>query len=387
MNDAVIVSAVRTPIGTAFKGTLRDTGAAELAQQVLRACVERSGVEPSDIDDVILAESLAGGGVIARHAAVAVGLAGVPGQAVNRHCAGSLTALGNAAAAVRSGAADVVVAGGTESASTAPALEWRVPGSSRSRVGMAPTFPHYDGATDDVTITVGWSTAQETGLSRREMDEWALRSHHRAVAAIDGGLFADEVIPLSVTVDGGGVTFAQDEHPRRSTSLEKLSALQPVHPEIEGFSITAGNASGINDAAATLMVVSGDYAREHGLEPLATIRGWHAVAVEPHRTGMAAVEVIPKILGRASLAVSNVALWEINEAFASVPLAAVRVHGIDEDAVNIHGSGCSLGHPIAASGARMVTTLVHALRRRGGGLGVAAMCAGGGMGGAVVLEV
>ncbi|MEU6008328.1 thiolase family protein [Streptomyces sp. NPDC047453] len=387
MNEAVVVSAVRTPVGTAFKGTLRETGADELARQVLLACVERSGVAPEAVDDVILAESLAGGGVLARHAAVAAGMLSVPGQAVNRHCAGSLTALGNAAGAVRGGAARAVVAGGTESASTAPALEWREPGSDRTRTGMGPTFPHYDGANDDVTLTVGWSAARETGLSRQELDAWALRSHRRAVAAIDEGLFADELVPLTVTLGGEQVVFDQDEHPRRGTSMEKLAALKPVHPEIEGFSVTAGNASGINDAAAALMVVSAEYAREHGLEPLARIHGWGAVGVEPHRTGMAAAEVITKLLTRSSLSAGDIALWEINEAFASVPLAASRVHGIDEEKINIHGSGCSLGHPIAASGARMVTTLVHALRRRGGGLGMAAMCAGGGMGGAVVVEV
>jgi len=160
-----------------------------------------------------------------------------------------------------------------------------------------------------------------------------------------------------------------------------------LHPEIEGFSVTAGNSSGVNDAAAAVMVVSEDFARAHKLNPLATVRSWTAVGVEPYRTGMAPITAIPKVLQKGGVKQSDVALWEINEAFASVPIAACKELGIDEDTVNISGSGCSLGHPIAASGARMIATIINDLRRRGGGLGVATMCAGGGMAGAVLLEV
>jgi acetyl-CoA acyltransferase len=183
------------------------------------------------------------------------------------------------------------------------------------------------------------------------------------------------------------VDFSVDEHPRRDTTVEKLAGLKPLHPEIEGFSITAGNSSGTNDAAAAVALVERAYADAENLTVLATVKAWAAAGVAPRDTGLVAVKVIGKVLDPAGLKPSDVTLWEINEAFASVPIAACREYGLDEELVNFSGSGCSLGHPIAASGARMVTTLVYELRRRGGGIGVAAMCAGGGQGGAVVIEV
>lgn len=389
MPEAVIVSAVRTAIGTARKGSLSETRAEFLAEQIVRAAVGRSGLSHEKIDDVILAESLYGGGDLARYAAVAAGMTGVAGQAINRHCAGSLTAVGNAAGSIRAGMDAAIVAGGVQSSSLAPKLVWRVPGTAdETYEGMAPTFPYTEDATDDVSINVGWNVAKEAGITREEMDAWAFRSHQRAVAATDAGKFADEIVPIPVTkADGSVVEFAVDEHPRRGSTMEKLASLKPLHPEIEGFSITAGNASGVNDAAAALTVVADDLAASEGLDTLATVRAWAAVGVEPRRTGMAAVEVIPLVLKRAGLDIGDVALWEINEAFASVPVAACKLLGLDEEKVNIFGSGCSLGHPVSASGARMLTTLVHELRRRGGGIGVAAMCAGGGQGGAVVIEV
>jgi len=389
MTKALIVSAVRTAIATSFKGSLAGTPAERLAARVLTEAVRRSGIPPHDIDDVILAESLQGGGDIARYAAVEAGMISVPGQAVNRHCASGLTSVGNAAAAIMAGMADAIVAGGVQSSSLAPALTWRVAGHpDEVRQGMAPTFPYSDGATDDVTLTVGWNVAQAFGLSRQRMDAWAARSHVRACAAIDAGLFADEIVPIEVTTPDGRVAdFAVDEHPRRGISAERLAQLKPLHPEIDGFSITAGNASGINDAAAALVLASEDVVRDKGLTALASVRAWAAVGVVPRLTGTGAIAAISKVLERARLSVSDVDLWEINEAFASVPVAACQELGIDDTVVNQFGSGCSLGHPVAASGARMLTTLVHQLRRTGGGIGVAAMCAGGGQGGAVVVEV
>ncbi|MFD4562747.1 thiolase family protein [Streptomyces sp. NPDC058469] len=389
MPEAVIVSAVRTAIGTAHKGSLSETSAEELARHVVAEAVGRSGLAPESFDDVVLAESMYGGGDLARHAAVSLGMTEVAGQAVNRHCAGSLTAVGIAAGSVRAGMDRAVIAGGAQSSSLAPKTVWRVPGTvDRFEERIAPTFPYTADATDDVTLSTGWNVAQEAGLTREELDAWAFRSHARAVAAIDAGVFVDEIASIKVTRgDGSVVDFAVDEHPRRTSTLEKLATLKPLHPEIEGFSITAGNAAGVNDAAAALAVVGDELARAQGLTPLATVRAWAAKGVAPRRTGMGAVEVIPKVLQRAGLSIGEVALWEINEAFASVPAAACKLLGLDEDLVNIFGSGCSLGHPVAASGARMLTTLTHELRRRGGGIGVAAMCAGGGQAGAVVIEV
>jgi acetyl-CoA C-acetyltransferase len=240
----------------------------------------------------------------------------------------------------------------------------------------------------DMSITVGWNAAVKAGVTREEMDAWALRSHQRAITAIDAGSFEEEVLPIEVKRrDGTTATFAVDEHPRRDTSLERLASLKPLHPEIEGFSITAGNAAGANDGAAAMVLVEQGLAGELGLEPLAMVRAWASAGVTPADTGLAPTIAIPKALARAGLTTDDVALWEINEAFASMCVATTRILGIDESVVNVLGSGCSLGHPIAMTGARMIISLVNELRRRGGGTGVAAMCAGGGMSTAVVLDV
>jgi acetyl-CoA acetyltransferase family protein len=391
MPKPVIVSAVRTAIGTSFKGSLVNTPAEVLATTVLQEAVRRSGVEAADIDDVIFAESHYGGGDLARYAAAASGMASVPGQAVNRHCAGSLTAIANAAAQIGSGVERVVVSGGVQSLSMGPLMKWRIPGPTLEFEDRWVPLTHVeapDAPTRDMSITVGWNTAQSVGISRQEMDAWALRSHQRAIAAIDSGAFVDEIVPLKIQgPDDALVDFSVDEHPRRDTSMEKLASLKVLHPEIEGFSITAGNSSGTNDAAAALTLADEGIARSAGLTVLGSVTTWAAVGVEPRDTGLGAVRVIGKVLDRAGLSAADVTLWEINEAFASVPIAACREYALDEDRVNIYGSGCSLGHPIAATGARMLTTLVHELGRRGGGIGVAAMCAGGGQGGAVVVEV
>jgi acetyl-CoA acyltransferase len=391
MATPVIVGAVRTAIGRSFKGTLVNTPPETLITTVLPEVVRRSGVDPTAFDDIIFAESHYGGGDLARYAATATGMEGVPGQSVNRHCAGSLTAIGNAAAQIGSGMERALVAGGVQSLSMTPLTNWRIPGPELKfeERWMPPTHVETpDAPAKDMSITVGWNTAQAAGISREEMDAWAARSHQRAIAAMDGGKFLDEIVPLKVTqADGSVVDFSVDEHPRRDTTAEKLAGLKVLHPEIEGFSITAGNSSGTNDAAAATVLVERGFAEAEGLTVMAKVRAWASIGVAPRDTGLGGVRVIGKVLDRAGLTPADVALWEINEAFASVPIAACREYGLDEEKVNFSGSGCSLGHPIAASGARMVTTLVYELQRRGGGIGVAAMCAGGGQGGAVVVEV
>ena len=391
MPTPVIVGAARTAIGRSFKGTLVNTPPETLITTVLPEVVRRSGVDPADIDDIIFAESHYGGGDLARYAADAAGLDHVPGQSVNRHCAGSLTAIGNAAAQIGSGMERVLIAGGVQSLSMTPLTNWRIPGPELKfeERWMPPTHVETpDAPTKDMSITVGWNTAQSVGITRKEMDAWAARSHERAIAAMDAGKFLDEIIPMKIQqFDGSVVDFSVDEHPRRDTTIEKLAGLKVLHPEIEGFSITAGNSSGTNDAAAGVALVERDYAEANKLSVMATVKAWGAAGVPARDCGLGAVKVIGKVLDRAGLKASDVTLWEINEAFASVPIAACREYGIDEELVNFSGSGCSLGHPIAASGARMVTTLVYELQRRGGGIGVAAMCAGGGQGGAVVIEV
>ncbi|MER5660319.1 thiolase family protein [Streptomyces mirabilis] len=380
MPEAVIASALRTPIGTAVKGTLRDTTAFDLAHHIVTAAAE--GLDPALIDDVILGEGLYGGGVLARHAAVTAGLTSVAGLANNRHCAAGMAAVQSAAASVMAGMDELVIAGGVNSASTSPKALFRVNGEWEP--WMSPTHPDRpDAPNKDMSITVGWNTAVAVGLTRAELDAWALRSHRNAVAAIDEGRFKEEIVPIE-TPHG---LFSVDEHPRRDTSAEKLAKLKPLHPEIDGFSITAGNAGGANDAAVALVVASEATAAREGLTALATVRSWASVGVDPAEMGLAPVKAIPKALARAGLSIADVDLFEINEAFASVPVAAVRLLELDPDTVNFSGSGCSLGHPVAATGARMLVTLVHELRRRGGGIGVAALCAGGGMGSATVIEV
>ncbi|WP_089104863.1 thiolase family protein [Streptomyces hyaluromycini] len=373
MPEAVLVTALRTPIGTAFKGTLRSTTAYELADRIVTAVAE--GLDPDLVDDVVLAESHYGGGVVARHAALTAGLPRVPGLALNRHCAAGLAAVQTAAASIRAGMDRLVLAGGVNSTSTAPRLSFQ-----DTERWVPPTHPDRPDAPNlDMSITVGWNTAVQEGIGREEMDAWALRSHRNAVRAQDEGRFKDELVPVETPYG----PFEADEHPRRNTSAERLAALKPLHPEIEGFSITAGNACGANDAAAALAVADAGL----GLPALARVRSWASVALDPAETGLTPVHAIPKALQRAGMSLRDVDLFEINEAFAVVPVAVIRRLGLDPDTVNVSGSGCSLGHPVAATGARMVVTLVHELRRRGGGVGVAAMCAGGGMGSALVLEV
>ncbi|MFA6299991.1 MAG: thiolase family protein [Nocardioides sp.] len=390
MTEAVIVAGARTAIGTAYKGSLVNVSAFELAEAVVKDLVVRAGLSGDQIDDLVLAENLYGGGVVGRHVAVSAGLTSVPGLSLNRHCAAGLSAISVAAANIMAGMQQTVIAGGTNSQSTAPRTSWRDPATGEEhKFWISPSHPNTPTAPNmDMSLTVGHNTAVEAGLTRLDMDEWTFESHRKALAAIAAGHFAGEIVPLKVDRgDEGTALFEVDEHPRAST-MEKLASLKVLHPEIDGFEVTAASSAGLNDAAAGLVLMSAERAAERGLKPLAVVRSWASVGVAPERTGMAPIEAIPKALALAGgRAVSDVDLWEINEAFASVPIAATRALGIDPSLVNPVGSGCSLGHPISASGARMIVSLVNELGRRGGGTGVAAMCAGGGMGQAVVLEV
>jgi len=389
MPDAVIVSTARTAIGTSFKGSLLDVDAFELGTLAVAEAVRRSGVDPELVDDVVLGELLYGGGDIARYAAIEAGLVHAPGVAQNRHCASGLSAIQTAAASIRSGMDNVVVAGGAHSSSTSPRTSRRVLGADDWEEWNSPSHRETpDAPNRDMSITVGWNAAVEGNVTREEMDAWAFRSHQRAVSAIDAGAFVDEIFAVEVENRAGERRmFATDEHPRRDSTLEKLASLKPLHPEIEGFSITAGNAGGVNDGAAAMVITDSELCGRLGLEPLATVKAWASAGVPPAQTGLAPTVAIPKALARAGIGIGDVDLWEINEAFASMCVATTRILGIDDSMVNVLGSGCSLGHPIAMSGARMVISLTHELRRRGGGTGVAAMCAGGGMSTALVLDV
>ncbi len=389
MADAVIVTAVRTGIGRAGKG-LAGLTLQQLGAQTVAGTISAAGIPAADIDDLIIGEVLQGGGCLARHIANELGLpADTPGAAVQRQCATGMMAVQEAAANIRSGMATVVIAGGVESMTRSPAIFAKSPlPFGHMQQYIPPSHPDSPEAPNmNMMITVGENTANECGITREESDYWTLHSNLRAAAAFDDGRFAEEIIPITVPTGRKGETalFASDEHPRRDTTLEQLASL----PSLTGpnGTITAANSSGIADGAAALVVVDRSYAEKNGLNILATVRSWNSCGIEPARTGLAPTICIPKALSLAGLDLSDVDLVEINEAFASMAVASSRKLGFDHGIVNVNGGACGIGHPVAASGARIMVTLIHELRRRGGGIGVASLCAGGGMGSATVLEV
>ncbi len=383
MANAVIVSAVRTPFGR-LGGGLADVPATELGAIAIRAGLERAGIAPEDVGYVIMGQVLQGGAgqAPARQAAIAAGIPKeTPADTINKVCASSIRALEIAELMVAAGRHDVVVTGGMESMSRAPYMLPK--GRFGYRLGNGEVLDHavFDGlvSTFDGLHMVQQASAvsRELGISREDQDAWAYRSHQRAAAAQDAGRFDDEIVPV------GGVTA--DESVRRDTTLERLSSLKPVF-DPEGTT-TAGNAPGLNDGASCVVVCSEDWARERGIEPLAHVLG-HAYVADDFaylaRTPAAAADLVLTASGHG---IDDVSRVEINEAFASVARNSTRMLGADEERVNVNGGAVALGHPIGASGGRIVGTLVHELRRSGGGLGLAAICSGGGQGDAVLLEV
>lgn len=385
MGRPVIVSAVRTPIARARKGSMVDQSIFDLASVVVGEAVKRSGVDPDRFDDCVLAEVVKGGGCTARYAVLDVGLPEtIPGVAVNRQCASGMTAVSMAAASIAAGMDKVVVAGGVESSTQTPLV---LQPSSEPHGMPVPWMPpgHPEPTTTPMGILVGENTAAEYGITREQQDRWAVRSNQFAIQAIDAGRFLDEIVPVNVGRSDAPVWFDTDEQPRRDTTLEKLAALRPSF-KLDG-TVTAGNACGINDGAAALVVMDEDEASRLGVEVLAIVRSWAAVGLEPSRTGSGPIYAIPKAAARAGIEVDDIDLIEINEAFAAMTVSTVEQLHLDESKVNVNGGAVGLGHPVGASGARILVTLIHELRRRGGGIGVGSMCAGGGMGAATVLEV
>ena len=386
--DAVIVAAIRTPIGRAGRA-LAGLSLHDIGMQTVAGVIESAGIDAADIDDIVLGEALQGGGDTARYVANALGLPpDTPGGATQRQCATGMMAVQDAAANIRAGMADVVVAGGIETMTRYPVLFAKSPAPFGGLQQFSPpSHPDSPEAPNmNVLITVGENTARECGITREESDHWSYHSHQRAVAAANDGRFAEEIIPVVVPAGRGeSVTVTADEHPRADTSLEKLAALRSLTgPDGQ---VTAGNSSGIADGGAGLVLTSRAYAEAHDLAPLATVRAWNSCGIEPARTGLAPTICVPRALNRAGLSESDVDLVEINEAFATMAVACSRKLGFSHDIVNVNGGGIGLGHPIAASGARILVTLVHELRRRGGGIGIGTLCAGGGMGSATVIEV
>jgi acetyl-CoA C-acetyltransferase len=380
---SVIVSAVRTPFAR-LGGSLARHEATELGSIVIRAALERAGLEPHEVEYAIMGQVLqAGAGQApARQAAIGAGLPKEIGaDTINKVCASSIRAVEIADQMIRAGDHEVIVTGGMESMSNAPYLLKRARFGYRLGNGELIDSMVFDGLTSSFDklhmVEQASRVSRELGISREDQDRWALRSHERAVQAIDEGRFADEIVPVG--------DFAVDEGPRRDTSLEKLAALKPVF-DPEGTT-TAGNAPGVNDGAGCVVVTSEEFARRRGLPILATIvsQGYVAddfayLARTPARAGAIALE-------KAGKSIEDVERIELNEAFSSVVLNSARMLGADAERVNVNGGAVALGHPIGASGARILGTLVHELRRNGGGLGLAAICSGGGQGDALLIEV
>jgi acetyl-CoA C-acetyltransferase len=383
MPRSVIVSAVRTPFGK-LGGGLADKKATELGGIAIRAALDRVDVADDEVEYAIMGQALQGGAgqAPARQAAIAAGLPiETPADAVNKVCASSVRAVQIADLMIRSGDHSVVVAGGMESMSSAPYALEKARFGYRLGDGALIDLMTHDGliSTFDRRHMVEQASfvSRELGISREDQDAWALRSHKRAVAAADAGRFSDEIVPV------GEVTA--DERPRRDTTLEKLAALKPVF-DPEGTT-TAGNAPGVNDGAGALVVTSEGFAQKRGLEVLATIVAQGYVADEfaylartPAGAGKAALD-------KAGKGIGDVKRVEVNEAFCSVALNSMRMLEADPETVNVNGGAVALGHPIGASGARILSTLIYELRREGGGLGLAAICSGGGQGDALLIEV
>jgi 3-oxoadipyl-CoA thiolase len=397
MPDAVLLDALRTPIGR-YAGVLSAVRPDDLAARTIEAVVERNGIDPATVDEVYLGCTNQAGEDnrnVARMASLIAGLPHeVPGVTVNRLCASGLEAVVQAARQIRLGEAELVLAGGVESMSRAPLVmlkpERGFPrGDAQlvdSTIGWRFTNPRL--AASHSTESMGETAenvAERYGISREDQDAFALESHRRAVAAAEAGRYDDEIITVDVPQPKGDpVTIHADEGPRADTSLERLAALRPIFRD--GGTVTAGNASQINDGAACVVVTADERARELGREPLARIVSSASAGVDPALMGIGPVPSTRKALERAGLEPKDIDLVELNEAFASQVLASMRELGFDHDRLNVNGGAIALGHPLGCSGARLIGTLAHELRRRGGRYGLATMCIGVGQGMAAVIE-
>ena len=400
MPDAVICEPLRTPVGR-FGGLLKDVPPQTLAATLIRELLQRTGISGDQIDDVILGQATPGGEApaIGRVAALDAGLGiSVPGMQVDRRCGSGLQAVLVACMQVMTGAGEVVIAGGTESMSQAEfytdSIRWGVKGAgveladrlARARVTAGGVnFPVPGGM-----IETAENLRAEFGISRADQDALAVQSHRRSVAAQDNGVFAEEIVGVEVPQRrGAAVLVGRDEHPRADTTIESLAALRPIRSAVDADStVTAGNASGQNDGAAACVVTTPAKAAALGLRPLARLAGWATTGVEPGRMGLGPVGAVEKVLGRLDLTLGDMDVIELNEAFAAQVLAVVQAWGIDagDERLNPRGSGISLGHPVGATGARILATLLRELDRREGRYALETMCIGGGQGLAAVFE-
>jgi acetyl-CoA C-acetyltransferase len=389
--ETVILSACRTPIG-AFGGVFKDMSAVDLAAVVIREAIARADVPAVDIGDVVMGCVLtAGAGMnVARQAALKAGVpVEVPGETINRVCGSGMQAVVHAVEAIRVGYVDTMLAGGTESMSNAPYLLKDARWGYRMGHGEVVDSMLLEGLSCAVNAChmgiTGEEVASRYGISRADQDRFAAESQARAARAIRERRFADEIVAVDVPQrKGAPIRVDADEYPRPETTIQKLGLLKPAFKS--GGTVTAGNASGINDGAAALVIASGEKAKKTGKRPLARILSYVSTGVDPMMMGIGPVPAIRKVLDRAKLTIAQIDLFELNEAFAAQSLAVIGELGLDQAKVNVQGGAIALGHPIGASGARLLTTLVYALRARKVRYGVASLCIGGGMGIAMAIE-
>ncbi|WP_432775449.1 acetyl-CoA C-acetyltransferase [Brevibacillus gelatini] len=388
----VIAGAARTPFGK-FGGSLKALSAVELGAIAIREAVERSGISDDQVDEVIMGMVVqAGAGQVpSRQAARKAGLPwNVASETINKVCASGMRAVTMGDQIIRAGDGEIIVAGGMESMSNAP---YALPNARYGmRMGDATVrdLMMYDGLTcpfDQVPMAIhGSNVAEEYGITREAQDEWALRSQQRAAKAIEAGLFAEEIVPVSIPQKKGEpVLVTKDEGPRPDTTLEGLAKLPPVYKK-DG-TITAGNAPGINDGAAAMVLMSDEKAKQLGIKPLATILGHAQVGAEAPYIATTPGLAINKLLEKTGVSLAEIDLFEVNEAFAAVTLTSGKIVGWDDEKVNVNGGAIALGHPIGASGARIIMHLAYELKRRGGGLGIAAICSGAAQGDAILIKV
>ncbi len=392
MGKTVIVSAVRTPIGR-FAGGLSTLTASDLGATAIKEALQRANLSGNQVGEVIMGTVLQGGQgqLPSRQASQKAGLPWeVRTETINKVCASGMRSVTLGDILIRSGEEEVIVAGGMESMSNAPYMLPKARWGLRMGDSTVQDLMVHDGLTCTFTGvhmgTYGNSVAKEMEISREDQDAWAYRSHQRAIEATENGTFDAEIVPVSVPQrKGDPIVVSKDESPRKDTSIEKLSSLRPAFDH-DG-TITAGNAPGVNDGASALVLMSEDRAEKEGKEVLATIIGHTSIAVEakdfPKTPGL----VITELLKKTGTKLEDIDLFEINEAFAAVALASSNLAGLDLEKVNVNGGAVALGHPIGASGARIIVSLIHELKRRGGGLGIASICSGGGQGDAILIQV
>jgi acetyl-CoA C-acetyltransferase len=391
MSEVVILEGARTPIGK-LGGALHTIPAVELGGVAIREALVRAGVAPAQVEELLMGMVLQGGAgqIPSRQAARVAGIPWeVPTETINKVCASGIRSVTLADQIIRAGGSQLIVAGGMESMSQAPYILPKARFGERMGHGEMLDLMIHDGlwcAFHDVHMIMhGNAIASEYQISREEQDAWSLRSHQLASSAIQSGIFVEEIVPVEVKGRKGSIEVTQDESVRAGSSLEQLAALKPAL-SIDG-TITAGNAPGVNDGAVAMVLSSRQRAEELAITPLAHIVGHTAIAMEPERFPITPAFAIQKLLNQYNLQLSNIDLFEVNEAFAVVILATGKILGWDETKVNVNGGAIALGHPIGASGARILLTLAYELRRLGGGLGIAAICSGAGQGDAVLIEV